>query len=613
MKCGLEIHQQLDTRKLFCADPSVLRERDPDIEVRRKLKAVAGELGEVDIAAAAEELKRRTFVYQAYKDTTCLVELDEEPAHPINSEAVKIAIQASLLLHMKPFDELQVMRKTVVDGSNTSGFQRTALVSRGGWIETTGGKVRVSTLALEEDSARKIREVDNVIYYRLDRLGIPLIELMTEPDIKSPNQAKEAAEQLGLLLRMTGRVKRGLGTIRQDVNVSISGGSRVEIKGVQALGDIPTIVKREVERQKNLVEISKKIRSREPRIEKHFIDAAKIFKETESELVKNQLASGRQVIGLRLPGYAGQLKRQVQGERYLAKEIVEYLRTLTGMKGFIHSDELPGYGISEREVTQLRNLLGCRPEDGFAFVFGSREECARALSVISDRCSQLAKGVPSEVRNVNDDLTTSFLRPMPGSARLYPETDEMPVQMTKELLKSIPVPETPGQRLTKFRGWGLSEDLANQVLRSEALIIFEELVHRFNNIQPTIIAANLLGAEGEIRKRYGTDTSALTREHFESAFSLLDRGRIAKEGVIEILAYLARKPGLGAEQVMKELHLEKISLKELREIVEHVLQENTQLTEGRNFQVLMGFVMRKVRGRVDGEIVAEELKKKLKS
>jgi len=289
LKCGLEIHQQLDTHKLFCGDLSALREKEPDVEVRRKLKAVAGELGEVDVAAAAEELRRRTFIYQAYKDTTCLVELDEEPPHPINMDAVAIALQSALLLHMKPFDELEVMRKTVIDGSNTSGFQRTALLARGGYIETHAGKVRVTSLALEEDSARKVRESDNHIYYRLDRLGIPLIELMTEPDIKSPEQAKEAAEQLGLLLRMTGRVKRGLGTIRQDLNVSIAGGNRVEIKGVQALNDIPAIIKLEVERQKNLLELSKKLKSRDAKQEKKFVDVAKIFKETESSLVKGQL------------------------------------------------------------------------------------------------------------------------------------------------------------------------------------------------------------------------------------------------------------------------------------------------------------------------------------
>ena len=281
------------------------------------------------------------------------------------------------------------------------------------------------------------------------------------------------------------------------------------------------------------------------------------------------------------------------------------------MRGFIHSDELPNYGIKEKEITQLRNLLECRPEDGFAFVFGAKEECEHALNAIADRCEQLIKGVSPEVRDVNEDLTTRFLRPMPGSERMYPETDELPIIITKEILKSIKVPETPAERLSKFKSWGLSDDLANQMVRSEALIVFEELVEKFKNIPPTTIAANLTSAEDEIRKRYGIDVSYLLDEHFEGAFALLDKGKIAKEGVIDILAYLARKPELSAEKAMKELKLEKINVKELVEIIDKVIEENRKPAEDKNFQLLMGFVMRKVRGRIDGEIVSTELKKKL--
>lgn len=611
LKVGLEIHQQLDSHKLFCECPSIIREDEPDFEVHRKLKAIAGELGQKDIAAVAEELKNKTFVYQGYKDTTCLVELDEEPPHPINMDAVKTALQVALMLHMKPIDEIEVMRKTVIDGSNTTGFQRTALVARNGYVETSGGKVRIPTLAIEEDAARKIKEEGNKIYWRLDRLGIPLIEIMTSPDIRSPEQAKETAQTLGLILRMTGKVRRGIGTIRQDINISIEGGSRVEIKGVQNLADIPSIIKLEIERQKNLIEISKKLKLRNAQIEKKFVDVAKIFCQTESKLIKKNLEEGKCVFGMKLRGFATLLKKPIQGERYLAKEIVDYLKALTNMKGFIHSDELPNYGISEKEIVQLRNLLECKPEDGFAFVFGTKEECERGLSVIADRCAQLINGVPSEVRDVNEDLTTRFIRPMPGAARMYPETDELPVEITKELINSIKIPESPEKRLNKFKSWGLSDQLANQMLWSESINIFESLVEKFKNIMPTIIATHLLSAEDEIRKRYKIDVSSLKAEHFEDAFSLLDKGKIAKEGVIEILAYLARKPEITAEQAMKELKLEKISIRELNEIINKVLQENAELSAKKDFQILMGFVMRKVRGRIDGEIVAKELKKAL--
>ena len=225
-KCGLEIHQQLDTNKLFCNCPSVLRNDEPDKEFHRKLHAVAGESGEVDVAAKYQAGLKKEFVYQFYNDSNCLIELDEEPPHNLNEEALKTALQISILLNCEIISLTQIMRKMVIDGSNTSGFQRTILIARDGWVETPQGKVGIATICLEEDSARKVLSDDKKTVYRLDRLGIPLIEIATYPDIKTPEQAKEVALHIGDVLRSC-KVKRGIGTIRQDVNVSIRNENRV--------------------------------------------------------------------------------------------------------------------------------------------------------------------------------------------------------------------------------------------------------------------------------------------------------------------------------------------------------------------------------------------------
>jgi len=611
LRCGLEIHQQLDTHKLFCSCPSVLRDDKPDFIVRRNLKALAGELGKVDVAAISEQQRERTFIYEGYNDTTCLVELDEEPPHKLNNEALKIGLQIALLLKMKPFDEIQIMRKTVVDGSNTSGFQRTALIAENGYIKTKDGKVRVNMLALEEDSARRISETTNSITFRLDRLGIPLVELRTEPDIFTPEMAREAAEKIGLLMRMTGKVKRGIGTIRQDVNVSIKGGTRVEIKGVQDLREIPKMIDLEIERQRNLIEISKKLRQRKAKLEKKFYDIKKIFEKTESNIIKKAIEREDDIIAVRLSGFHGLLKKKVQGEKHLARDLVEYVKHFTGLHGFIHSDELPNYGISENELFQIRKFLNCKNEDAFAFVVAEKEVAEKALSHLIDRCQQYVKGVPKDVRDVSDDGTTRFLRPIPGAARMYPETDEIPVPISKELLKKIKVPPTPEERLSKFKKWGLSDDLAKQILHSPELVTFEELVAKFKNISPTIIAATLVSTKDEIRRRYDLDTSSIEKHHFEETFELLDKDKIAKEAIVEILAHLAAKPKMTAKEVMKKLKLQKISIRELRKIIRKVLSENEKLAKEKQFGVLMGFVMRKVRGRIDGEIVAKELKRML--
>lgn len=249
MKAGLEVHQQLDTHKLFCNCPSILRNDSPDFIIKRKLHAVAGEFGDVDIAAKHEVEKGKTFIYQGYKDSCCLIEYDEEPPREINKEALKIALQVALLLNCEILPVTQIMRKTVIDGSNTSGFQRTVLIARNGWVESSFGRVGIQTICLEEDAARKISDDEKSVTFRLDRLGIPLIEISTAPELYYPEQVKEVALKLGEILRAC-KVKRGIGTIRQDMNISTSNHPRVEIKGFQDPAMMIKTVELEIERQK---------------------------------------------------------------------------------------------------------------------------------------------------------------------------------------------------------------------------------------------------------------------------------------------------------------------------------------------------------------------------
>ncbi len=256
--CGIEIHQQLETRKLFCNCPSIVHDKNPDIKIVRKLRPVVGETGEIDAAALHEMKKDKQFIYEACSTSSCLVELDEEPPGNINADALQIVLQISHLLNAKVVDEIQVMRKTVIDGSNTSGFQRTALVARDGYVDTSKGRVRIPTICLEEEAAKRIKDDDNSVVFRLDRLGVPLIELGTDIDIKDPEHAKETAEKLGMILRSTGKVKRGIGTIRQDVNVNVKGYPRVEIKGFQELRSMPKIIDYEIKRQQKEIKAGKK-------------------------------------------------------------------------------------------------------------------------------------------------------------------------------------------------------------------------------------------------------------------------------------------------------------------------------------------------------------------
>jgi Glu-tRNA(Gln) amidotransferase subunit E-like FAD-binding protein len=464
LKVGLEIHQRLDSHKLFCNCPSVMRDDKPDIVIRRRLRAVAGEAGNVDVAAKFEMGKDLQFVYEGYSDTTCNVEFDEQPPGPLNLDALNIVLQVALLLNAKPVGKVHFMRKTVVDGSNTSGFQRTALIAKDGYIETSLGKVGIGYVYLEEEAAKNVKEAESSRVWRLDRLGIPLVEIQTKPDIKTPEHAKEVAELLGMILRSTSRVQHGLGTIRQDINLSIKDGARVEIKGFQDLRSIPKLIEGEVRRQLDLVNGGKK--------------------------------------------------------------------------------------------------------------------------------------VANEVRKANPDNTTSFMRPMPGSARMYPETDVLPVRITKELLSSIKRPELLTERSMRLeKKYNLNPDLAREVVKSD--IDFDEYVARFKNVDPAFIAHAFIEVPKEIKARFKLDADKISLGDITHVLAYLDEGKITKDAVLELLCDVASDKKIDISK------FKAVSADQLEKEIKKIIEAN----KGAPFNALMGEVMKKFRGKVDGKLAADLIRK----
>ncbi|HNW38315.1 MAG TPA: Glu-tRNA(Gln) amidotransferase subunit GatE, partial [Methanosarcina vacuolata] len=373
LKAGLEIHQQLDSKeKLFCRCPTLIRDvKDSDFEFFRYLRATESEMGEKDRAAVEQTKIRRKYIYKAY-DTTCLIENDEEPPRELNKEALDISLGIAKLFNMKPVDQMHVMRKIVVDGSNTSGFQRTAFLASDGFIETSQGRCGIDSLCVEEEAAQKVEEIGDSIIYSLDRLGIPLVEIATAPDIKSPRQAREVAEQIGMFLRSTGKVKRGLGTIRQDVNISIAEGARVEIKGVQALDLIEDIVRREVERQLNLLFIRQELMERKAFVCEEIYDITGLFVDTKSKVLQKGVKKGA-VLAALLRKFDGMVGKEVQPGRRLGTEFSDRAKT-AGVGGIFHTDELPNYGITEKEVKTVRDAIGASAGDAVIMVADEPEK-----------------------------------------------------------------------------------------------------------------------------------------------------------------------------------------------------------------------------------------------
>ncbi|MFZ8841805.1 MAG: Glu-tRNA(Gln) amidotransferase subunit GatE [Pyrobaculum sp.] len=596
LKTGLEIHIQLNTRrKLFCHCPPVLRDDEPHFKLERRLHVSVSELGAVDPAVLWEVRKRRKYVYEGYRDTTCLVELDEEPPHMPDEETLATAVAVAKLFNAKLFDEVHVMRKTVIDGSNVSGFQRTMLVAYGGRAKILGYDIGVETIALEEDAARKMGEEGKTVVYRLDRLGIPLIEIATEPMTYTPQQVEEVAWIIGYSVKITGKAKRGIGTVRQDVNVSIAGGAKTEIKGVPDLSLIPKVIEYEAARQVNLLKIAEELRRRGvQKVELSTADVTAAFANSKSKIVRRVLDAGGKVIAVKAPGFQKLLGFEVQPGRRLGTELADYVRAWTELGGLLHSDELPGYGITAEEVRDVAGRIGV---DSFVLLMGVEEkELEEAARIVADRLKMAPLGVPEETRAANPDGTTKFLRPRPGAARMYPETDLPPIKITFELVKKaeeVARVSLEG-KLNELVSMGLSRDLALQLIKSPHLEKFDEYVERFKSVPPQLIATILLNVARAL-SREGVE---VTEEKLISVFEALDRRVITKEAVEDVLRNM--KPGEPAEEAARRLGLVRLSYDEVRKMVEEVARE-----VGRD--KALREVMRRFRGRVDVEDVKRAL------
>ena len=616
LKCGLEVHQQLETGKLFCRCPSFLRDDKPEFAVERKLRAVASELGEYDAAALEAMQKNYSFVYEGFKENTCLVELDESPPQKIDSEALKTVLKIALLANSKILDEIFIMRKAVVDGSNTSGFQRTALVSIGGELRISENKkIGIQTICLEEDAARpsKKDEEGRKIYYRLDRLGIPLIELATAPEITSPKEAKEVALAIGRLFRITCKAMRGLGTIRQDLNISIEGGARVEIKGCQDLELIEEIVKREMQRQERLLEAKNEMLKR--KLTEN--DFSQMQTQEISELFKNsagKLVKGKKIYGAMIPKLKGLLGMELQPERRLGSELSDQVKAKAGLKGLLHSDELPAFGITEQEKKAVAESLEVKENDAFIMVIGEEENAKKAFKAVSERLKQALQGVPEETRNALENGNSEYSRPLPGGARMYPETDLESIKVEKKALEKLrkELPLWPEERLRLYtEKFKLSKQLAEKMVLDNYACFFEELAEK--GFDATSTAVLLLEGLTKI-SREGAETEKLTEQHIEEALQLLKQKKLTKETVLEFLKLRSKNLTIPAASLMEKLGTTIFSETELRKTITQIVQKNSALIKEkgeRAFAALMGETMKELKGKADGSTVSKILRQEI--
>ncbi len=622
LKVGFEIHQQLSTNhKLFCNCRCLETENYETFFVRR-LRPTHSELGRYDSAALFEFKKMRTIKYHVASESSCLVEADEEPPQQMTWEALESALIFSLALHSKVVDEIHTMRKIVIDGSNTTGFQRTTLVANGGYLNVEGRKVDVQSICLEEDAAKLISDTDAVREYGLDRLGVPLVEIALAPVSGKPQEIMRIALTLGRLLRASKRVARGLGSIRQDVNISINNGNVVEVKGVQRLDQLIKVIEYEMNRQHGLTLIAQRLRNNNTSTEvehgQRIEDITDILKNSSSDVVKKSLADDKNKVAfkaIRLKGFAGMIGFEPYPGIRIGKQLGELVR-FYGLGGIFHSDELPDYGITIEEVNAVnRRLELVDGQDAFVIVGGPIPRIDFAIDAIIQRLKMIPYGVPAETRAATVDGKTVFSRPRAGAARMYPETDIEPIPISKHTLDMLKnkIPKSWEEIVTTLSNrYNINRTLAEQIFDSQYLEVFEEIANS-TKILPTLIASKLTEDIVSLQRQH-LDTKILSKDIILDIFKRLDTGLIAKESITLIFEKLLKKECKTVNEAIEELGIKPMKEQELQMIVDKILQENKSIINSKGMAsagLLMGRCMSILRGRADGRTVNLLLNQKL--
>lgn len=598
-KCGLEIHQRLATKeKLFCScNAGIFGDKKVD-QIVRTQRAVAGELGATDVAARFESGRGRVFVYNTFRNTTCLVDVDEEPPHELNREALETALLVTASFNASAPEEVEPMRKEVVDGSNPTAFQRTMLVGYDGSLELGGKEIGIPFIYLEEESSGIEGTSESRVTYNTERVGVPLVEVDTDPVLSTPEEAQEAALKIGLVLRLTNRVQRGIGTIRQDVNVSIRDGARVEIKGFQELEMMDVVIENEVERQLKLLEIGEELRKRKAKVGK-VVDLTELFKATEARVIRENLKDEGVVLGARLEGFGKLVGKEINPNRRLGSELSDYAK-VAGVKGIIHSDEeLGSYSISKEETAEVEKKLRMKGNDAFIIIAGPGARARLAMERALWRAEHALRGVPVETRVVDSKLSiTRFLRPLPGGARMYPETDARPVEVNlseyESIKQRVPRIEESRKRLEMELG---NRQLSEQMLKSAQLQTYNMIVSEAGTT-PMVVASFLLEKMKDMR-RSGVEVDRISKELLVYIFSKYTKKEITKVGIEEVLRALPTSER-GVEEIIEKRNLKRISGERLKELVKGF--------RGTDKKKLMGEIMSRYRTNVDGDELSSILK-----
>ena len=620
LKVGLEIHQQLASKnKLFC-DCKIIESNEYDFTFKRNLRPTQSEMGSYDQAALFESKKIKTVKYQSSKNANCLIESDEEPPRTVNNEALELVLTISLALNCTIEDELHIMRKIVIDGSNTTGFQRTILVGRNGFLEVEGVRVGIQSVCLEEDAARIINEdkkEDENKAYSLDRLGIPLIEIALEPISNSPIFVTNVAQTVGRLLRSTKKVTRGLGSIRQDVNISTENGPVVEVKGVQQLSQLPLVIEYERKRQDALNQIANELKKRDID-ESSFIDnvtdVTQLLSKSSSKVVKKILTGDSRFTAFVLRRFKGILSFEPYPGIRLGKELGDLVKVY-GIGGIFHSDELPNYGITTEDVESISDVLRMDKNDAFVLIGGPTKSLNTVLLELFTRIKKGFSGIVPETRSARLDGVTVFSRPKSGSSRMYPETDIPYISIDEGKLKQLSqdTPQQWNEIIDQIcKKYNINKTLAENIFDSKYFSLFEKIVSH-TSTSPSFVISKLT-EDLVSMEREGYDSSILSEDVLFCLFTELDNSRITKESIPLVIEKLLKNESMDVDEIISSFGTESISEGYVDQTISKIIHENSNVISQKGLDsvgLLMGRCMEVLRGKIDGEKVNKKLIAKL--
>lgn len=614
LMCGLEVHQQLKTdKKLFCHCPAgIFQEKGQfHAEVIRHMRPTLSEMGGYDGTALMEFKTKKTIVYHIANETTCTYDVDDTPPFIINKQALLIALEIALLLKTNIVGELHITRKQYLDGSIPTGFQRTGIVSIEGQIPLRNKLVRIIQLSIEEDSCREISDIGHVRVYSTDRLGMPLIETVTYPDMKTPDEAAEAAQYIRFLSRSTGKVRTGIGAAREDVNVSITGGTRVEIKGVSRISSIPELVHNEAFRQKSLLEIRSDLLTRIPEWKEWKISYVTLSGDTTatySNQVSEALNKNYRLVAINLPGFKGILSFFTQPDRTFADEISDRLKVISCIEkpNMTHSESLDNDSKSIN-FKYICKLLDSENEDAQILLWGPEADIPTALETIEERCRMAFMGVPKETRKSLENGTTMFERVLPGADRMYPDTDSAPISISEDLINNVckNLPLAVSGRINQLEEWKIPKDTFIYLLRNNLVSLIERIYHDFQ-IKPTFVATLLAHRLKHLQGKHNTNLP-FDYEKIYELFSFIKEHNIECDIVYDMLSVIYKHPEMKMSSVLKSINFTKRSKISIVSLIPFMNDKFNEINTSKDNRAKFRWMMKELRKIAIGNIPLNEL------